>query len=194
MPDLWGGAKIHSIEDRGRRRPVGSRPGSRSAAPTAGSGAALFLGAVTSPAAGPVPVSQWGAAIGDDVHADVMTVRFTNDGQQVWVACDGGVFVSTQSGADGHVRVAQRGLAVVEAGFVASHPTNDAAVVLGAQDNATQRRVGESLWRWEQGGDGGGVAFDQVATHRYVAQYINTDWSNGTTPPTNPPIRRTGQA
>ena len=36
-------------------------------------------------------------------------------------------------------------------------------VVLGAQDNATQRRVGETIWRWEQGGDGGGVAFDQVA-------------------------------
>ena len=81
---------------------------------------------------------------------DVMAVRFTTDGKQVWVACDGGVFVSTRSGAEGTFVSRNAGLAVIEAGFVAGHPTNDAVVVLGAQDNATQRRVGESLWKWEQ--------------------------------------------
>ena len=43
-------------------------------------------------------------------------------------------------------------------------------------------RVGETIWRFEQGGDGGGVAFDQVVTHRYVTQHTDTDWSNGPQP------------
>ena len=123
------------------------------------------------------------------MHVDILAIRFTNDGSQVWVACDGGVFVSTASGQEGTFVARNTGLPVVEAGFVACHPTSDAALVLGAQDNATQRRVGETIWRFEQGGDGGGVAFDQVLTHRYVAQHTDTDWSNGPNPP-RPPVRR----
>ncbi|MGI8759491.1 MAG: hypothetical protein ACR2K0_09320, partial [Acidimicrobiales bacterium] len=137
---------------------------------------------------GPLP-SLGGGDAHATPHADVMAIRFTNDGSQVWVACDGGVFVSTQRGAQGTFVSRNGGLSVTEAGFVANHPVNDTAVLLGAQDNATQRRVGEALWRWEQGGDGGGLAFDQVSTHRYVAQYIRADWSNGTTIPP-PPVRR----
>jgi hypothetical protein len=150
-------------------------------------GASLFLGAVTSPSPGKFRYPA-GAHVGLEVHADVLAIRFTNDGQSVWVACDGGVFVSTAGGAAHTFTPRNTGLAVVEAGFVACHPTNDVAMVLGAQDNAIQRRVGEGVWQWERGGDGGGVAFDQVQTEHYVAQYTNTDWLSGRTPPP-PPVR-----
>ena len=40
----------------------------------------------------------------------------------------------------------------------------------------------------------GGIAWDQVATHRYVAQYIQTDWSNGVTTPSTAPVRRGANA
>jgi hypothetical protein len=158
-----------------------------------GAGASLFLGAVTSPAAGVFRYPA-GADVGDEVHPDVLAIRFTPDGSQVWVACDGGVYVSTAAGAKGTFVARNAGLEVVEAGYVASHPVNDTAVLMGAQDNATQRRIGETLWAWERGGDGGGIAWDQVATHRYVAQYIQTDWANGVTTPSTAPVRRGANA
>ena len=158
---------------------------------THGLDAALFIGAVTGPAAGPLTFTLVGSDRGRGVHPDILAIRFTDDGKRVWVACDGGVFVSASSGQQGTFVARNTGLPVVEAGFVACHPANDAAVVLGAQDNATQRRVGEVTWRCEKGGDGGGVAFDQVTTNRYVAQYTNADWLNGPTPP-QPPVLRQG--
>ena len=188
MPVLWGGKTISQSKVAVAVDP--SAPTRVALGGTdLGGNAALFLGTVTSPGAGQFRYPA-NADVGDDVHADVMAIRFTTDGKQVWVACDGGVYVSTQSGAKNTFASRNAGLAVVEAGFVANHPVNDAVVLLGAQDNATQRRIGDSVWKWEQGGDGGGIAFDQVATHRYVAQYINADWSNGTTSPTNQPVQR----
>ena len=187
-PALWGTDAIDSSKIAVAVDP--SNPARVALGGTgSGSQAALFLGAVTSPAANQFRYPN-GADVGAGVHSDVMAVRFTTDGKQVWVACDGGVFVSNRSGATGTFVSRNTGLAVIEAGFVANHPTNDAAVILGAQDNATQRRIGDALWKWEQGGDGGGVAFDQVTTHRYVAQFMNGDWSNGTTMPANAPIHR----
>ncbi|WP_123025997.1 hypothetical protein [Mycolicibacterium stellerae] len=148
--------------------------------------ASLYLDAVTALPAGNFAYPAAAAYVGREVHADVLAIRFTDDGQSVWVACDGGVFVSTAAGAAGSFTPRNTGLVVTEAGFVAGHPSNDVALVLGAQDNATQRRIGETVWGWEQGGDGGGVAFDQVQTERYIAQYSDADWSNGKTPPGQP--------
>jgi hypothetical protein len=155
-----------------------------------GDGAALFLGAVTSPAPGTFRYPAAATShVGDGVHLDVLAIRFTDDGSQVWVATDGGVFVSTQAGAADTFVGRSGGMAVIEAGFVASHPVNDTAVILGSQDNGAERRIGESLWREERGGDGGGVAFDLATPHRYVAQYTRSNWRNGPTRPP-PPVRR----
>ena len=120
------------------------------------------------------------------MHVDVLAIRFTADGRPSGWPATAACSCST-SRAWGRSR--NDGLAVIEAGYVACHPDDDHAVVLGAQDNSTQRRIGEALWRWEQAGDGGGIAFDRVATHRYVAQYTNADWSNGPNPP-GPPVHR----
>ena len=180
-PGLWGGSTISDSKMAIAVDP--SNPANVALGGTHDTpDAALFLGAVTCPAAGPLTYTAPAAHRGEGVHVDMLAIRFTNDGSQVWVACDGGVFVSTASGQEGTFVARNTGLAVIEAGFVACHPTNDAALVLGAQDNATQRRVGETIWRFEQGGDGGGVAFDQVVTHRYVAQQHATP--TGPTVPT----------
>ena len=187
-PGLWGGSTINDskmVIAVDPSNPANVALGGTHDTPDA----ALFIGAVTGPAAGPLTYTVAGAHRGRGVHVDILAIRFTNDGSQVWVACDGGVFVSTASGQEGTFVARTTGLPVVEAGFVACHPTSDAALVLGAQDNATQRRVGETIWRFEKGGDGGGVAFDQVVTHRYVAQHTDTSWSNGPNPP-RPPVRR----
>ena len=192
VPDPWDGSTPTPRSPwRSTRR---TRPGWAGWNRVRRHGAALFLGAVTSPAPGTFRYPAAATShVGDGVHADVLAIRFTDDGSQVWVATDGGVFVSTQGGAAGTFVGRNGGMAVIEAGFVASHPANDTAVILGAQDNGAQRRVGESLWRNEAGGDGGGVAFDLATPYRYVAQYTHSDWSNGpTTPPA--PVRRGPEA
>jgi hypothetical protein len=75
--------------------------------------AALFIGAVTGPPIGPLTYTVAGAHRGRGVHVDILAIRFTNDGSQVWVACDGGVFVSTTSGQEGTFVARTTGLPVV---------------------------------------------------------------------------------
>ncbi len=192
LPAVWGGSTISRSKMAIAVDP--SNPARIALGGTADPpDAALFMGVVTGPAAGPLTFTLAGSHRGQGVHVDILAIRFTKDGSRVWVSCDGGVFVSAASGAEGSFVARNTGLPVVEAGFVACHPTNDAALVLGAQDNATQRRVGETIWRFELGGDGGGIAFDQVLTHRYVAQSFRADWSNGPNPP-GAPVRRGAQA
>jgi hypothetical protein len=82
------------------------------------------------------PGTDTGTYIGPNVHADVHTVRYTGnpDGSQVWVGCDGGAYRSAQNG-DAYTFIPRNnGLAVVEPGFLANHPTNDGPVIIGTQD------------------------------------------------------------
>ncbi|HET6159920.1 MAG TPA: hypothetical protein VFE34_16360 [Dongiaceae bacterium] len=120
--------------------------------------------------------------IGNNVHSDVHTVRFAAGGSHVWVGCDGGAYRSTQKG-DSYTYIARNnGLAVIEAGYVANHPTCDGALIIGTQDNGAIRRTGNTVWtHWSPGGgDGGGVAYHPTLPAFHIAQYTKADWnSNG---------------
>ncbi|MEZ5833850.1 MAG: hypothetical protein R3D05_21990 [Dongiaceae bacterium] len=120
--------------------------------------------------------------IGNNVHADVHTIRYASGGAHVWVGCDGGAYRSTQNG-DSYTYVARNnGLAVIEAGYVANHPTCDGALIIGTQDNGAIRRTGDTVWtHWtEGGGDGGGVAYHPSLPAFHIAQYTRASWnSNG---------------
>jgi hypothetical protein len=120
--------------------------------------------------------------IGNNVHADVHAVRYAGNpaGAHVWVACDGGIYRSTQGGAAYTFVARSTGLAVIEAGYVASHPTSDGPVIIGTQDNGAIRRTGNTVWtHWAPGGgDGGGVAFHPTVPAFHVAQYTKADWNS----------------
>ncbi len=133
--------------------------------------------------------------IGNAVHADVHALRFVNapGGVELWVGCDGGVFRSRRGGDRHTFTPCNGGLAVLECGYVTSHPTNDALVVSGTQDNGKLIRVGDTVWlHWGPGGgDGGGVAFHPVKPAYFAAQYTGASWSsNGLL--TAPVLRTTG--
>ncbi len=117
--------------------------------------------------------------IGAGVHADVHVVRLKSagGGKQLWVGCDGGVYVSGQAGRANTFRPCNIGLGVIEAGFSDVHPTLTHPAVAGVQDNGTQLRTGDTVWEEIFEGDGGGVAFDPVQPHRFVAQYVQASWS-----------------
>jgi hypothetical protein len=77
-------------------------------------------------------------------------------------------------------------LAVLECGYVASHPTHDGLLVAGTQDNGTLERVGDTIWKAAFLGDGGGVVFDPADPTRYLRQYIRSSWESqprGSAPP-----------
>lgn len=155
--------------------------------------AGLYLGAVTSSGTSFRYPSVANSFCGDFVHPDVLAIRFSPDGGTVWVATDGGVYRSTARGANGTFVAKNDGLAVLECGYVACHPEHDGGIVVGLQDNGTQRRAGETAWRLDGWGDGGGLAFDVTSPHRYVAQTFDTLWTNGLGSPLRP-VRRTGHA
>ena len=157
------------------------------------SAASLFFGTVTAAGVGLKYPTESSSFVGDFVHPDVMAIRFSDDGQTMWVATDGGVYQSTRAGANKTFVAKNDGLAVLECGFVASHPEHDGVVVVGLQDNGTQRRIGETAWRADDGGDGGGVAFDLANPHRYIGQYINSAWSHGVNPAAQP-VQRAGHS
>ena len=116
--------------------------------------------------------------IGRGVHPDVHGITFAARGATIdlWVACDGGVFRSTRGGANHSWQSRNNGLAAIEPGYLACHPTHDSVVVVGTQDNGVLRRTGDTTWTWELGGDGGGVAFHPSKPDVYVAQSTKAGW------------------
>ena len=133
--------------------------------------------------------------IGANVHADVHALRFAGlpAGSQLWVGCDGGVYRSNEGGENYSFRPRNKGLAVTETGYVANHPTNDAVVITGTQDNGAQVTIGETiskLWVW---GDGGGLAFHPTLPAHHIGQYTRAKWyiNKGSW---NPPVYRNGAA
>jgi hypothetical protein len=133
--------------------------------------------------------------IGTGVHADVHQIRYVKVGGDVhlWVTCDGGVFRSVRAGQQYTFVARNAGLAVLESGYVASHPVSDAYVIAGAQDNGLLMRMGDTVWVHNDavGGDGGGCLFHPIKNRFFAAQYTRANWnSNGTH--VRPVLRGTG--
>jgi hypothetical protein len=131
------------------------------------------------------PAADAATFIGAGIHPDVHIVR--NAGAAQWVGCDGGVF--RRSG--GNNRSMNAGLASVEPGIIASHPTLDGPVLAGTQDNGAIQRIGDTLWRLQRKGDGGGCLFHPTKPHKTVMQYINANWrfQPSTFTPRGPAVR-----
>jgi hypothetical protein len=135
--------------------------------------------------------------IGDGVHADQHQLRIwpppgpANPPQvTVWVCCDGGLFRSDADGDPKSFKAYNDGLAVLEPGYVASHPTNPGIVTAGFQDNGTAVRVGDTVWEQKFVGDGGGVVYDPAAVNRFFRQYSKADWRSSDHRSVQPVLRR----
>lgn len=109
--------------------------------------------------------------IGARIHPDVHSV--THNGTSIWVGCDGGIFRR-----DGGPAVSlNAGLAASEPGFLQSHPTLDGVLLAGTQDNGSIQRIGDTVWRLQRQGDGGGCVFHPTKPHQKVMQFTDTAWS-----------------
>ena len=122
--------------------------------------------------------------IGEGTHADVHVLRAgpPPPGQPtkhtVWTGTDGGLFRSDSDGDPGTFVNRNDGVAVLQPGFIANHPTNPGIVVAGFQDNGTAVRTGDGVWWQDFRGDGGGVAYDPSSPNRYFRQYTAATWES----------------
>jgi hypothetical protein len=131
--------------------------------------------------------------IGNNIHADVHAIRaitLASGARHVWVTCDGGVYVSEQGGRVNTFQSRGNGLAAIESGFMAMHPTSSHFCALGAQDNGVQVRSGDTMWEVIQVGDGGGVMFHPRASQLVMAQYTSGSWRSSPTAGFTGPIDR----
>ncbi len=115
--------------------------------------------------------------IGVGCHADVHDLHFSDAGGLLWAACDGGVFRSIFPDQPSAFVARNTGMAVIEANYVASHPSCEGHVVVGLQDNGIIERGSSAVWLHTGDGDGGGVAIDPLLPTRYVRQFFDGQWT-----------------
>ncbi len=120
---------------------------------------------------------------GDRAHADVHAIEPL--AADVWIGCDGGIFVRTATGMEAR----NYGLAVSEPGYVATHPSEAGALIAGTQDNGRIERIGDTIWRLWRKGDGGGSTYHLTKPAHYLAQYIRAHWVVNGGSFTNPVFR-----
>jgi hypothetical protein len=99
-------------------------------------------GTVANPSYSMVPVY-----VGGLVHADIHTLVFTPDNaEELWLGCDGGVFATTEASGACRFQARNTGLATLTMNHLAIHPTEDAVLFCGTQDNGQARYTGEEAW------------------------------------------------
>jgi hypothetical protein len=95
-------------------------------------------------------------SIGVRAHADVhVLVHSPGEPNELWLGCDGGVFLNRDPRASGGFGSRNTGLACLCCTFFGQHPTDPNSLFVGLQDNGTARTRGGSVWKYVCSGDGG---------------------------------------
>ena len=132
---------------------------------------ALYRGDVT---VSGTTVSMTSTFIGNSVHADIHAMTFApGDSNKLWVGCDGGVFYSTNPGGSGDIfQQRNTGLATLTLEHLGQHPTEDAVLFCGSQDNGGERFTGEEAWLYSSGGDAGFQLVNWNDPYRVLSTYV----------------------
>jgi hypothetical protein len=132
---------------------------------------ALYRGDVT---VSGTTASMTSTFIGNSVHADIHSIVFApGDSNKLWVGCDGGVFYSTNPGGSGDIfQQRNTGLATLTLEHLGQHPTEDAVLFCGSQDNGGQRFTGEEAWLYSSGGDAGFQLVNWNDPYRVLSTYV----------------------
>ncbi|CAM4297181.1 hypothetical protein KIPE111705_46775 [Kibdelosporangium persicum] len=119
-------------------------------------------------------VSLKATYIGNSAHGDIHTLVFTpGDSDQLWMGCDGGVFVNESPiTKDDAFESRNTGLATLTVNYVGQHPLEDAVVLAGTQDNGAVRYTGEEAWLYSAGGDCGYAVVNWADPYKMLATYV----------------------
>ncbi len=112
--------------------------------------------------------------IGNSIHADVHAIVFApDDANTMWVGCDGGVFSSTHPTGTGDIFTARNmGLQTLTMEHLGQHPTEDAVLFGGTQDNGGLRFTGEEAWLHSFPGDSGFSIVNWNDPYKILNSYI----------------------
>lgn len=116
--------------------------------------------------------------IGNSVHADIHTLVFPpGDANHLWVGCDGGVFYSkdptgTRTNTNELFTARNTGLQTLTINHLAQHPTEDAVLFAGTQDNGGQRFTGEEAWLFVRYGDAGFPVVNWHDPYQILITYV----------------------
>lgn len=137
--------------------------------------------------------------IGSSVHADVHVLGFTEcHSDALWVGCDGGVFFSDIATTTDATKIPTMfkarncGLGTQTVNFLTQHPTEDAILFCGTQDNGCQLSIGNEAWKPSSRGDGGKVLIDWSTPAHVILPSINNKFSTSNNGGSDP-ARNTGK-
>lgn len=122
---------------------------------------------------GTTPVNQY-------VHADVHKIVWTDNGNKLLFASDGGIFYSADKGAT--IRDRNVGLRIKQFYSCAIHPSTTNYFLAGAQDNGSHKFTNAGLGSTEEvwGGDGMFVAIDQDQSQNQFVSYVFNQYRRST--------------
>jgi hypothetical protein len=130
-------------------------------------------------------ISMVSTYIGGSVHADIHALVFApGDPSQLWVGCDGGVFFSPAPNGNGLIFLARNiGLQTLTMNHLGPHPTEEAVLFAGTQDNGGERFTGEEAWLYSADGDAGYAVVHWMNPTQILFTYtfgsINRSWNGG---------------
>lgn len=112
--------------------------------------------------------------IGAGSHADVHALVFTpGSSDQLWAGTDGGVFVTNAATTTTSFEARNVGLSSMTMNHLGLHPTEDAVLYAGTQDNGTTRFTGEECWLHSDAGDGGFVVVNWNDPFKVLRTYVS---------------------
>jgi photosystem II stability/assembly factor-like uncharacterized protein len=112
--------------------------------------------------------------IGNDIHTDNHAFAFDPINHlAIYAGTDGGIFRS-YDGGDTWDDTINEGLCITQFGYMDQHPTSDALVLGGTQDNGTLQFRNSPAFYFSAYGDGGFVVIDPDEPSTLVHQYIHT--------------------
>jgi len=118
-------------------------------------------------------VQGWATDIGQSVHADHHALSFDpSDHMTIHAGTDGGIFKSADAGQT-WADWLNSGMCITQFEFIDQHPSTDALVLGGTQDNGTEQFRNSSVFYHSDDGDGGCVAIDPQYPYNMIHTYYS---------------------
>ena len=161
----------------GARHAFMSADGTRQITNTRGNDDAALLAAdVAAGAGGQLHVGGTPMSLGAGVYPFVHHIVFSNSGNRLWVASDGGIYRSQPASQRFGFAALAGGVRAHEANAIAQHPRCEGGIVASLQGHGIAERQSGAAWRCVGSGEGGGAAFDPTQPQRYVHQVERGRW------------------
>ncbi len=108
--------------------------------------------------------------IGRNIHGDNHAFAFDSTNHMIYAGSDGGIYKSPDEGTT-WIDTINEGPCITQFEFMDQHPTSDAVVFGGTQDNGTEQFRNSPVFYHAADGDGGFVAIDPNQPNNVIHEY-----------------------